>query len=148
MVRMGNGTVRIIRRRPFCATPSSQSALKQAEGFTLIELMLAVTIVGVLASLAVPNYLDFVEKSRVAKTISELHGLTKEIKGFALRAEQYPNSLADIGRSTMLDPWGTPYQYSVVSQRFCRHGMKHVNWLAVRSFSTWCRLRSCTEIHI
>jgi general secretion pathway protein G len=106
---MGNGTVRVIRKRPSCA--ALQSTLKQAEGFTLIELMLAVSIVGVLASLAVPNYLDFVEKARVAKTISELHGLTKEIKGFALGAEQYPNSLADIGRSTMLDPWGTPYQY-------------------------------------
>jgi general secretion pathway protein G len=106
---MGNETVRIIRNRPSCAAP--QSALKQAQGFTLIELMLAVSIVGVLASLAVPNYLDFIEKARVAKTVAELHGLTKEIKGYALGAEQYPNSLADIGRSTMLDAWGTPYQY-------------------------------------
>ena len=108
---MGNGTVRVVRKRPSWATPASWSALSQAEGFTLIELMLAVSIVGVLASLAVPNYLDFVEKARVAKTVSELHGLTKEIKGYALGAEQYPDSLADIGRSTMLDPWGTPYQY-------------------------------------
>ncbi|MDH4252786.1 MAG: type II secretion system GspH family protein, partial [Nitrospira sp.] len=106
---MGNETVRVIRKHPSCAAP--QSMLKQAKGFTLIELMLAVSIVGVLASLAVPNYLDFVEKARVAKTISELYGLTKEIKGYALGAQQYPNSLADIGRSTMLDPWGTPYQY-------------------------------------
>ncbi|MEK6786351.1 MAG: prepilin-type N-terminal cleavage/methylation domain-containing protein [Nitrospirota bacterium] len=106
---MENETVRIIRKHPSRAAP--QSMLKQAKGFTLIELMLAVSIVGVLASLAVPNYLDSVEKARVAKTISELHGLTKEIKGFALGAQQYPNSLADIGRSTMLDPWGTPYQY-------------------------------------
>jgi general secretion pathway protein G len=106
---MGNETVRVIRKHLSCAAP--QSALKQAKGFTLIELMLAVSIVGVLASLAVPNYLDFVEKARVAMTVSELHGLTKEIKGYALGAEQYPDSLADIGRSTMLDPWGTPYQY-------------------------------------
>ena len=102
--------MRVIRRRPSCTTPS-QSVLNQAEGFTLIELMLAVSIVGVLASLAVPNYLDFVEQARLAKTVSELHGLTKEIKRFAFVAKQYPNSLADIGRSTMLDPWGTPYQY-------------------------------------
>jgi general secretion pathway protein G len=106
---MGDETVRVIRKYPSCA--ALQSALTQAKGFTLIELMLAVSIVGVLASLAVPNYLDFVEKARVAKTVSELHGLTKEIKGYALGAQQYPNSLADIGRSTMLDPWGTPYQY-------------------------------------
>ncbi|MFZ3013183.1 MAG: prepilin-type N-terminal cleavage/methylation domain-containing protein [Nitrospira sp.] len=108
---MGNETVRVIRKRPSCATSSSQSALTQTQGFTLIELMLAVSIVGVLASLAAPNYLDFVEKARVAKTVAELHGLTKEIKGYALGFEQYPDSLADIGRSTMLDAWGTPYQY-------------------------------------
>jgi general secretion pathway protein G len=108
---MGNETVCVIRKRLSWATPTSWSTLKQVEGFTLIELMLAVSIVGVLASLAVPNYVDFIEKARVAKTVSELHGLTKEIKGYALGAEQYPDSLADIGRSTMLDPWGTPYQY-------------------------------------
>ena len=108
---MGNETVRVIRKRPSCATSSSQSVLTQAQGFTLIELMLAVSIVGVLASLAAPNYLDFVEKARVAKTVAELYGLTKEIKGYALGFEQYPDSLADIGRSTMLDAWGTPYQY-------------------------------------
>ena len=108
---MRNGTVRVIRKCPSCATPAWQSALQHAGGFTLIELMLAVTIIGVLASLAVPNYLDFVERARVAKTISELHALTKEIKGYALGAAQYPNSLMDIGRSTMLDPWGSPYQY-------------------------------------
>ena len=108
---MENGTVRVIRRRLSCAMPTSWSALTQAKGFTLIELMLAVSIVGVLASLAVPNYVDFIEKARLAKTVAELHGLTKEIKGYALGAEQYPDSLADIGRSTMLDPWGTPYQY-------------------------------------
>lgn len=108
---MKNGIGRVIRKPLSCAAPVSGSVLKQMEGFTLIELMLAVTIVGVLASLAVPNYVDFIEKARLAKTISELHGLTKEIKGYALGAQQYPNSLADIGRSTMVDPWGTPYQY-------------------------------------
>jgi general secretion pathway protein G len=91
--------------------PASQPALKHAGGFTLIELMLAVSIIGVLASLAVPNYVDFIEKARVARAVAELHGLAKELKGFALSGGQYPNSLADIGRSTMLDPWGTPYQY-------------------------------------
>ena len=100
-----------MQKLPSCATPASQSVLKQTAGFTLIELMLAVTIVGVLASLAVPNYIDFLEKARVAKAISELHALAREIKGFAFGGGQYPNTLADIGRSTMVDPWGSPYQY-------------------------------------
>ena len=81
------------------------------QGFTLIELMLAVSIVGILASLAIPNYIDFLEKARVARAVSELHALAKEIKGFALGGGGYPDTLAQIGRSTMLDPWGSPYRY-------------------------------------
>jgi general secretion pathway protein G len=73
--------------------------------------MLAISIIGVLAALAVPNYMEFIEKARVARAISELHGLAKDIKGFALAVGTYPNSLTDVGLSTRLDPWGTPYQY-------------------------------------
>ncbi len=67
--------------------------------------MLAVSIVGVLAALAIPNYMEFIEKARVARAISELHGLAKDIKGFALAVGSYPNSLTDVGLSTKLDPW-------------------------------------------
>lgn len=108
---MGDGTVLVKRKRPSCVTPAWPSVFQHAAGFTLVELMLAVTIVGVLAALAAPNYLDFVEKARVAKTISELHTLAKEIKGYARGAAHYPNTLADIGRHAWLDPWGSPYQY-------------------------------------
>lgn len=73
--------------------------------------MIAVAIAGILASLAVPTYTDFLYKARIARTIAELHGLAKELQGFALSTEQYPDSLAQIGRSTLLDPWGNPYQY-------------------------------------
>ena len=99
-----------IRRCP-SANPQPAVRAVDTRGFTLIELMLAVSIVGILASLAVPNYIDFLEKARVARAISELHALTKEIKGFAMGGGVYPDTLAQIGRSTMLDPWGTPYRY-------------------------------------
>ncbi len=95
----------------FRPSRTCRSYLQHADGFSLIELMLAVSIMGVLAALAVPNYMEFIEKARVARSISELHGLAKDIKGFALAVGTYPNSLADVGRSTMLDPWGTPYEY-------------------------------------
>ena len=101
----------ILGPTPVHTSRACRSSLSHADGFSLIELMLAVAIVGVLAALAIPNYVGFLEKARIARTISELHGLAKEIQGFAWSAGTYPNSLADVGRSTLLDPWGTPYQY-------------------------------------
>jgi prepilin-type N-terminal cleavage/methylation domain-containing protein len=80
-------------------------------GFTLIGLMLAVAIVGILASLAIPNYIDLLEKARVARAVSELHALGKEIKGFTIGGGGCPDTRAQIGRSTMLDRWESPYQY-------------------------------------
>ena len=101
----------ILGMSPFRTTQRCRSCLRHADGFSLIELMLAVSIVGVLAALAVPNYMEFIEKARVARAISELHGLAKDVKGFALAVGTYPNSLTDVGVGTRLDPWGTPYQY-------------------------------------
>lgn len=101
----------ILKMVPFRPARVCRSYLLHAEGFSLIELMLAISIVGVLAALAIPNYMEFIEKARVARAVSELHALTKDIKGFALGTGTYPNSLGDVGLSTRLDPWGTPYQY-------------------------------------
>lgn len=93
------------------ARPTAPDAWGTAGGFTLIEVMIAAAIAGILASLAVPTYTDFLYKARIARAIAELHGLAKELQGFALSTEQYPDSLAQIGRSTLHDPWGNPYQY-------------------------------------
>lgn len=101
----------ILGMPPFHTTQLCRSSLLHPDGFSLIELMLAISIVGVLAALAVPNYMEFIEKARVARAISELHGLAKDIKGFALAVGTYPNSLIDVGVGTRLDPRGTPYQY-------------------------------------
>jgi general secretion pathway protein G len=65
------------------------------------------TIVGILASIAIPKYSDLVERARVAKAIGDLKAITTDL----LSTDSLPSSLAVIKRNTMLDPWGRPYVY-------------------------------------
>ncbi len=100
------------QEEPSCPARQRASAgLRHSGGFTLIELMIAVAIVGILSSLAAPNYLDFIERARVARSVAELHMIAEVVKGYAMTSGQYPDTLAQAGQNPLLDPWGNPYQY-------------------------------------
>lgn len=90
------------------ASAGSQSA---GAGFTLVELISVVAIIGILAALAIPAYGAYITKARIGRTIVEIRMLEKEITLYQMDKGHLPNTLQDIGRDALMDPWGTPYQY-------------------------------------
>lgn len=81
-------------------------------GFTLVELMLVVAVIGMMAGLATSTYLDYVEKARVANAVAEIAAIARLIEGLSADEDAtLPRTLADIGQENQLDPWGNPYRY-------------------------------------
>ena len=66
-------------------------------GFTLIELMVAVAIVGILAAIAFPSYGSYVRKSKRATAQAALVDMASKQQAYLLDRRAYSTALADIG---------------------------------------------------
>jgi len=99
-------------------------------GFTLIELMVVLVIIGVLAALIVPNVIERADDARVTAARTDVNNLMQALKLYRLDNQRYPT--AEQGLQALLtrpttgpaapnwkpyveklpnDPWGRPYQY-------------------------------------
>ncbi len=103
---------------------------RRAQGFTLIELMVVLVIIGVLAALIVPNVLDRADDARVTAARTDITNIMQALKLYRLDNQRYPT--AEQGLQSLInrptagpapinwklyleklpnDPWGRPYQY-------------------------------------
>jgi len=99
-------------------------------GFTLIEMMVVLAIIGVLAALIVPNVLGRADESRATAARTDVGNLSQALKLYKLDNQVYPTSEQGLAalvtaptqppvpkawRSYIeklpTDPWGRPYQY-------------------------------------
>ena len=83
----------------------------------MIEVMIVVVIIGILSSIAIPNYFSSREKAKIAATVAEIKILEKMIRIYNLDNESYPETLEDLGRKAPKDPWGNPYEYLKIDGR-------------------------------
>ena len=101
-------------------------------GFTLIEIMVVVVILGILAAVVVPRIMDNPGKARVAKAKQDIRQLESALELYKLDNFNYPSTQQGLDalvskpsgdpqpknykqggyiKSLPKDPWGNPYQY-------------------------------------
>lgn len=73
----------------------NKKALKRLEkGFTLVELMVVIVIVGVLSSVALPQFMGVKDKAKLNTQIAELAGLARECSSAIIAEGPYPSAYA------------------------------------------------------
>jgi len=83
----------------------------QQRGMTLLELMMALTICAVLATIAVGSYKRYVDRMKVNTAIADIGQIQLVINKYHIDRDALPATLADVGMDGKLDPWGNPYEY-------------------------------------
>lgn len=110
--------------------PDSRNRRLRASGFTLIEIMVVLVIIGVLAALIAPNVLDRASDAKVTAARTDINNLVQALKLYKLDNQRFPSTeqgLESLVRKPTAgtipqnwknyvdklprDPWGQPYQY-------------------------------------
>ena len=106
-------------------------ARRASRGFTLLELMVVIVIIGVLAALIAPKVLENVDRAKITAAQADISNLMNALKMYKLDNGRYPSS--DQGLQALVakpttgsipgnwrsyldklpdDPWHHPYQYA------------------------------------
>ncbi|MDF7826841.1 type II secretion system protein GspG [Pontiellaceae bacterium B12227] len=96
---------------------------RRKSGFTLIEILLVVVIIGILAGIGIPALGGKSEKAKIAQAQGNINTLSMGIREYEIMNGDYPSSLEGLldsskggpfleKKSVPNDPWGNPFSYS------------------------------------
>ncbi|HZR58974.1 MAG TPA: prepilin-type cleavage/methylation domain-containing protein [Terriglobales bacterium] len=83
----------------------------QGSGFTVVELLITIAILLTITAIAVPNLLGAINKAKIATCVADIRTIGDAVLGYQLSNQVYPDTLAQVGYGSTLDPWGNLYQY-------------------------------------
>jgi general secretion pathway protein G len=90
-----------------------QVRTRSASGFTLVEILVVVVIVGVLTAMATLSYQSSVEYAREGRAVADIQLMNRDFERYRLDHGSLPESLDDVYSTPRVDPWGRPYVYRV-----------------------------------
>lgn len=128
---------------------------RRNRGFTLLEILIVVAIIGLIASLIVPNIVGRYEKSKEEIAKAQIEMLSSAIEAFKLDMGRYPNSLDELingndpnwrgpylaKRQIPKDPWGRDYQYKYPGEheRYDLYSLGPDGQLNEKSITNWSK---------
>jgi general secretion pathway protein G len=89
--------------------------MRRDSGYTLLEVMLAVALLGILAGIGIPAYRGVVDRTNNNRAIADIGELSLHLYRWDTNIGAFPPSLAAAGLAGRLDPWGRPYFYLELS---------------------------------
>ncbi len=113
-------------------TPAPHKTPRAQRGFTLIEIMVVVVIIGILGAIVVPQFMSRPDQAKVTAASTDIQAIATALEMYRLDNHNYPSTQQGLEalakrpvgmpaaknwspqgylKKLPVDPWGTPYQY-------------------------------------
>ena len=100
--------------------------MKKQQGFTLIELMIVVAIIGILAAIAIPAYQDYTIRAQVSEGLNLAGGAKAAVSEYTMDTGNFPVDNTEAGISAAATDINGKYTTSVTVADWCNHST--VRW--------------------